>query len=67
MPNEFRPNLIKNWRLQTVYDGFVICGEIYNDGKKRFADGTPIYTSRVRLIDFVAKVAMTQNSAYNLE
>ena len=67
MPNEFKPNLIRNWRLQAVYDGFVIFGEVYNDQKKRFEDGTFIHTSRVRVIDFDSKVVVTRNSIYNLE
>lgn len=67
MPNELKPNLIKNWTLEKCYDGFVIIGYIFNDEKQRFADGTPIHTSRVRLIDFVDKVAKTLNSTYNLE
>lgn len=67
MPNEFKPNLLRNWSLQLVDGGFMICGYIFNDARKRFADGTSIHTSRVRLIDFDAKVAITRNSTYNLE
>lgn len=62
-----KPNLIKNWSLEKWGGSVVICGNIYNDEKHRFADGTPIHTSQVRNIDFVEKVANTRNSTYNLE
>ena len=62
------PNLLKNWTVETYWDGnVVIRGEIYNDEKGRFEDGTKIRTSRVLFIDFENRVARTRNSIYNLE
>ena len=65
---ELKPNLIKNWTIE-MWSGsaVVIRGDIYNDTKGRFADGTPIHTSSVKSVDFVKKVAQTRNSTYNLE
>ena len=67
MPNELKPNFIKDWTIEKWGDAFVICGNIFNDEKNRFADGTPIHTSRLQIIDFVEKIVKTKNSTYNLE
>lgn len=64
---ELKPNLIKNWTIENWSGSFVICGNIYNDTRNRFPDGTPIHTSRVEHIDFVNGIAKTKNSTYNLE
>ena len=65
---ELKQNLLKNWSIETFWDGsVVIYGEIYNDTKNRFSDGTHIRTSRVQYIDFVESVVKTKNSTYNLE
>lgn len=62
------PNLLKNWTVVTWWDGSVVIrGEIYNDTKGRFKDGTYIHTSRVLFIDFENRVARTLNSIYHLE
>ena len=62
------PNLIKNWNIENAYDGSImIVGNIYNDTKGRFVDGTYIHTSRVMNVDFLRGVAITKNSFYNLE
>ena len=64
---ELKPNLLKNWKVEHYWDGnVVIYGEIYNDTKNRFSDGSHIRTSRVHYIDFVEGVAKTKNSTYNL-
>jgi hypothetical protein len=47
-------------------DAYVIYGNIFNDEKHRFANGTPIKTSRLKSVDFVKGVARTKNSTYNL-
>lgn len=61
-------NLLKNWYITQREDKIVILhGDIYNDIKRRFADGTPIHTSVVLKIDFVNGVAETKNSVYHLE
>ena len=65
---ELKPNLLKNWKIEPYWDGnIVIYGEIYNDTKKRFADGSHIRTSRVEKIDFGLGIVETKNSIYNLE
>lgn len=65
---ELKENLLKNWEIIRHWDGnIVICGEIYNDTKKRFVDGSCIRTSRVESIDFVSGIVKTKNSIYNLE
>ena len=62
------PNLLKNWTIERIWNGnVVIRGEIYNDTKHRFSDGTSIRTSSVQYIDFVAGVVRTRNSVYNLD
>jgi hypothetical protein len=61
-------NLIKNWTIKKLYDGaVVIYGEIYNDERKRFADGTSIHTSRIQSIDFVEGIVKTRNSVYHID
>lgn len=61
-------NYLKNWYVTQHSDKrVVICGDIYNDIKGRFADGTPIQTSRVLKADFVNGVVETKNSVYHLE
>ena len=65
---EMIPNLLKNWSVVPCVDGsIVVYGEIYNDTKNRFFDGSRIRTSRVQSIDFVAGVVKTLNSTYNLD
>ena len=65
---ELKPNFLKNWKIEMFWDGcIVLYGEIYNDAKGRFADGTHIRTSRVEYIDFVDGVAKTKNSTYNIK
>ena len=61
-------NYLKNWYFERRSDGnVVINGNIYNDIKCRFRDGTPIHTSRVLKADFVNGVVETKNSVYHLE
>lgn len=60
-------NLLKNWSIVPINKGCVITGEVYNDIKKRWEDGTLIHTSRVLKIDFVNGVVETRNSVYHLE
>lgn len=61
-------NYLKNWYITQTSDKSVfLYGNIYNDIKCRFADGTPIHTSRVLKADFVNGVVETKNSVYRLE
>lgn len=61
-------NYLKNWYITQREDKVVILhGQIYNDIKCRFADGTPIHTYRVLKADFVNGVVETRNSVYHLE
>ena len=63
-----KTNYLKNWYFERRTDGnVVLMGNIYNDIKCRFADGTPIHTSRVLKADFVNGVVETRNSVYHLE
>ena len=63
-----KDNLLKNWQIIRVFGTkYVVCGIIYNDTKKRFADGTEIHTSRIEKIDFVNGIVKTKNSIYNLD
>jgi hypothetical protein len=61
-------NLLKKWYiLKMSNNAVVICGNIYNDIKGRFSNGTEIQTSRVLKADFVNGVVETKNSVYHLE
>lgn len=60
-------NLLKNWVVKEIHKGCVVEGEIFDDIKKRWKDGTRIHTSRVLKIDFVNGVVETLNSVYHLE
>lgn len=60
-------NYIKNWRIEKVRESVIIFGEIYNDIKKRFLDGTEIHTSKILKADFVNGIVETLNSVYHLE
>ncbi|MBR2343000.1 MAG: hypothetical protein IKA64_01955 [Clostridia bacterium] len=61
-------NYLKDWYFERRGDGnVIIMGTIYNDIKRRFADGTSIHTSRVLKADFVNGVVETKNSVYHLE
>ena len=59
--------LLKNWQLQRMGDAVVAWGEIYNDVKGRFKDGTFIQTSRIVVADFERGLIQTKNSVYKLE
>lgn len=62
-----KTNYLKNWIVVAIPQGMVIEGEIYNDIKKRFEDGTVIHTSIVLKADFVNGLVETRNSVYHLE
>ena len=63
-----KTNLLKKWRIVTIYGNKVVAiGNIYNDIKKRFADGTEIRTSTILQADFINGVIETKNSIYHLE
>ena len=62
-----KDNLLENWSIHLMYDGrYVLRGEIYNDAKERFKDGTHIHTSALREINFVGGYADTKNTRYAL-
>ncbi len=66
--NEIKYNFLRNWRVDNFWDGSVVIhGEIYNDAKHRFSDGTHIRTSRLRRIDFIEGIAETMHTIYILE
>ena len=60
-------NLLKKWYLRRIGNSVVACGEIYNDGKGRFADGTFVRTSRIINADFERGIIQTRNSVYRLD
>lgn len=62
-----KDNLLKNWHIVSLGKSIVVCGDVYNDLKKRFVDGTFIHTSKVISIYFELGVVRTLNSIYNLE
>lgn len=62
-----KTNLLKDWRIEMYYGRVTIVGKVYNDIKKRFADGTEIRTSSVLKADFVNGIIETRNSVYHLE
>ena len=64
--NEMKPNLIEDWEIGNFGGAYVIYGNLFNDEKRRFADGTSIHTSMLKSVDFVKGVAHTKNSTYNL-
>ena len=60
--------ILKNWRIEQLDNGrVVVYGQIYNDVRGRFADGTLVRTSAVLKADFVRGVIKTKNSTYRLE
>ena len=54
--------ILKNWFRQWTW----LVGQIYNDPKRRFPDGTLIHTSTVRWINEEAGLAQTLNTLYLL-
>lgn len=67
METKLKPNLLENWEIANYWNGsIVIYGEIYNDIKNRFVNGTHIRTSNVQYVDFVEGIVKTKNSIYNL-
>lgn len=62
-----KTNLLKNWTIRCDFGIVRITGQIFNDIKKRFVDGTPITTSQVLKIDFVNGIVETRNSIYYLD
>ena len=61
-------NVLKNWYITQRSDkAVVIVGDIYNDIKRRFVNGTTIQTSRVLYADFENGIVTTKNSIYYLE
>ena len=66
--SKMETNYLKNWYITQRSDKrVVIVGDIYNDIKGRFADGTQKQTSRVLKAYFVNGVVETKNSVYHLE
>ena len=62
-----RANVLRNWVVLPRSDGaYVLEGEIYNDARGRFKDGSEIKTSRLLSINFMTHVAVTKNTEYYL-
>lgn len=59
---------LKKWEIgRTDKGNYFLRGEIYDDEKGRFKDGTPIKTSNLKNIDFEANTAETKNTVYQLD
>ena len=62
-----KENILRNWSIHKTWDGcYILVGNIYNDSKGRFDDGTEVRTSALRSIDFVLGVAYTEHTRYIL-
>ena len=59
-------NILMNWNIWARGNDYILVGEIYNDGKRRFRDGTSIRTSPIREINFTEGYADTMNTRYVL-
>lgn len=56
-----------NWELiEGRANTYYVRGNIYNDSKERFNDGTSVTTSSLQSIDFITGVVETKNSTYKL-
>lgn len=58
-------NFLDNVQIMYVYGSKVAIGDIYNDSKRRFEDGTTIRTSEIVYIDYESRKIVTQNTVYN--
>lgn len=67
--------ILKNWSIIRDNDNPFLApelrkvrlyGNIYNDEKGRFNDGTPISTSSIQKLDIENNVAQTRNTTYQL-
>lgn len=58
--------VLKNWKFTVLTGHYCIYGEIYNDTKNRFIDGTVVRTSKIKSIDFENMIVITQNTTYKL-
>lgn len=57
---------LRNWAIRRVGDKVYVSGEIFNDTKKRFPDGTFVTTSYVQLAYLNSNLIQTKNSTYRL-
>lgn len=67
---------VKNWSIATDNNGFtapeltryILQGNIYDDSRRAFPDGTPIYTSSIRSITDCSthKLVETRNTVYTV-
>lgn len=68
MPRPEITGRLENWSYDEFYN--VIWGEIHNDARKRFADGTKIHTSSIPggrdLLYQKGSIVKTLNSQYEL-
>lgn len=62
-----KENLLKDWYIVSFEKYILICGNIYNDTKCRWEDGTFIHTSQVVKVDFATGVVEALNTIYNLD
>ena len=60
-----KDNFLENVEIVCVYGCRVAVGQVYNDAKGRFKDGTTIRTSEIVYIDYEFRKIFTQNTVYN--
>lgn len=60
-----KENFLDDVQVVYVYGSKVAIGDIYNDSKNRFKDGTTITTSEIVYIDDELRKIFTQNTVYN--
>jgi hypothetical protein len=58
---------LEDWMLNIYTDGNkILIGEIHNDEKQRFLDGTTIRTSTILELNLERNYAQTRNTKYEL-
>lgn len=59
---------LHNWSIvQGTNNSYYIRGQIFNDPKNRFIDGSLVNTSTLQSVDFVYCTAQTRNTKYILK
>lgn len=59
--------ILRNWHEVKLDGGSYVVGNIYEDSKGRFMDGTPVRTSWVVDLDADNGILETRNTIYKLE
>ena len=54
---------LENWKVVDWYGTYILTGDIYEDVRGSFEDGTKVKTSPIATIDFINKVATTKSGS----